>query len=377
MTAPLARELDALPPSERERLEAHGFDRNRLLELSKRLADTASFDNRVTGSVEPPREGDVVELPHRESREGRELVRAGEELIRAGKSALVVLAGGMATRMGSVVKALVEALPGRSFLDLRLAERRSLAEGAHGVVPLWLMTSAATDSAIRGALGDRLDGRQVAVFPQDVSLRLTPEGRLFKDDEGKTSEYAQGHGDLPEALRRSGLLDEFIARGGQYVTIANLDNLGATLDPLVVGFHAAHPRAVTCEVVDKLASDRGGIPARHNGRAVILEEFRIPETFDPATVRVFNTNTFHVDAKDLRDLDIDWTFFVVQKKVHGKTAIQFERLINEMTNHLDTMYLKVPRSGDASRFLPVKDPNELAQRRSEIESVARTRGMLE
>ena len=33
------------------------------------------------------------------------------------------MAGGMATRMGSVVKALVEALPGRTFLDLRLAER--------------------------------------------------------------------------------------------------------------------------------------------------------------------------------------------------------------------------------------------------------------
>lgn len=377
MTAPLARELDALPRSVQERLEAHGFDRARLLELAKRLGDPSSFDNRVTGSIEPPRKEDLVELPPRDSREGRELVRAGEELIRAGKSALVVLAGGMATRMGSVVKALVEALPGRTFLDLRLAERRSLAKHAHGVVPLWLMTSAATDSAIRGALGDRLDGRSVAVFPQNVSLRLTSEGTLFKDDEGKTSEYAPGHGDLPEALRRSGLLDDFIARGGKHVTIANLDNLGATLDPLVVGFHAAHPYAVTCEVVDKLESDRGGIPARHNGRTVILEEFRIPESFDPSTVRVFNTNTFHVDAEELRDLDVDWTFFVVKKQVQGKTAIQFERLINEMTNHLDTTYLRVPRTGEASRFLPVKDPNELAERRSEIESVARARGMVE
>jgi UTP--glucose-1-phosphate uridylyltransferase len=36
----------------------------------------------------------------------------------------------------------------------------------------------------------------------------------------------------------------------------------------------------------------------------------------------------------------------------------------------------VPRTGVDSRFLPVKDPQELEQRRPEIEAVARARGML-
>ena len=36
---------------------------------------------------------------------------------------MVVLAGGMATRMGGVVKALVEIVPGLTFMDARLAER--------------------------------------------------------------------------------------------------------------------------------------------------------------------------------------------------------------------------------------------------------------
>jgi UTP--glucose-1-phosphate uridylyltransferase len=116
---------------------------------------------------------------------------------------------------------------------------------------------------------------------------------------------------------------------------------------------------------------------RYGGKAIILEEFRIPETFDPATVRVFNTNTFHIDARALRNLDIDWTYFVVKKQVQGNSAVQFERLINEVTSHLDTVYLRVPRAGEASRFLPVKDPDELAKRRAEIEAVARARGMLE
>jgi UTP--glucose-1-phosphate uridylyltransferase len=377
MVTSLGVELDALPEPARARLAAHGFDRARLIEFARRLEDPSLFDNRVSGSVDVPPPDDIVDAPEPGAASASDIERQGRQLISEGKCALVVLAGGMATRMGSVVKALVEALPGRTFLDLRLGERRHLERGATGIVPLWLMTSAATDAAIRSALGDRADGRSIGLFPQFLSLRLTPEGGLFRDEEGNPSEYAPGHGDLPDALRRSGLLDEFIGRGGKYVTVANLDNLGATLDPAIIGFHAARKRPVTCEVVDKLETDRGGIPVRHGGRTVVLEEFRIPETFDPSRVRVFNTNTFHFDATALRDLDIDWTYFVVKKKVQGKSAVQFERLINEVTQHLDTTYLRVPRSGARSRFLPVKDPDELVQRRPEIEAVARARGMLE
>lgn len=377
MTTTLADELDSLPAATQARLLAHGFDRSQLIDLAKRLRDPSLFDNRVRGAVEVPPTQDIVDLPAEGGSEAATLMRNGEQFIAEGKCALVVLAGGMATRMGSVVKALVEALPGRTFLDLRLAERRHLARHATGIVPLWLMTSAATDPAIRAALGNRIDGESIALFSQHLSVRLTPDARLFRDSEGHPSEYAPGHGDLPDALRRSGLLDAFIARGGRYVSVANLDNLGATLDATIIGMHAARGRPVTCEVVDKVETDRGGIPVRHGNRTVVLEEFRIPESFDPSRVRVFNTNTFHFDAASLRDLDIEWTYFVVNKKVQGNTAIQFERLINEVTHHLDTTYLRVPRTGVRSRFLPVKDPEELARRRPEIEAIARARGMLE
>jgi len=377
MTSSLAEELDALPEPVKARLSAHAFDRARLIEFARRLHDPSLFDNRVSGSMDVPSAEDISDAPEPSAPEAAELERRGRQFISEGRCALVVLAGGMATRMGSVVKALVEALPGRTFLDLRLGERRHLARGATGIVPIWLMTSAATDASIRNALGDRIDGQSIALFPQFLSLRLTPDGNLFRNEDGSPSEYAPGHGDLPDALRRSGLLDEFIGRGGKYVTVANLDNLGATLDPTIIGLHAARERPVTCEVVDKLETDRGGIPVRHRGKTVVLEEFRIPESFDPSRVRVFNTNTFHFDASALRDLDIAWTYFVVKKNVQGKSAVQFERLINEVTQLLDTTYLRVPRSGVRSRFLPVKDPDELMQRRPDIEAVARARGMLE
>lgn len=372
----IAEQLDALPAPTRAALDDFGFDRDWFVRQVGRLTEAGSRDNVVKGTVEPPAPEDVIDLPPAGSSEHTELAAAGRELLASGRCALVVLAGGMATRMGGVVKALVEALPGHTFLDIRLAAHRRLEEEVGGPIPLWLMTSHATDAATRQALGDRIDGYDLATFPQMVSLRLTPEGDLFVDDSGEPSVHAPGHGDLPDALRRSGLLERFRAAGGTHVTTANLDNLGATADPALIGLHHRLGAQVTCEVVDKAGTDRGGIPARLDGRPLILEEFRIPPGFDPAQVSVFNSNTFHFDARALDELDFDWTYFVVEKEVDGQPVIQFERLINEVAAHLDTRFVRVPREGGESRFLPVKDNDDLVAKRAAIEAVARHHGAL-
>jgi UTP--glucose-1-phosphate uridylyltransferase len=368
--------LASLSENDRNELLRAGLDLERLRQHIARVRSETPEDNFVRGAISAPDASDIESLPPRDSDEYRALERRGLEALQAGHVALVVLAGGMATRMGGVVKALVEAVPGHTFLDLRLNEAQSNARRYGKRPPLWIMTSHATDAGIRAALGARRDGEQIATFQQFVSLRLTPEGSVFLGDDGKPSIHAPGHGDLPEALQRSGLLQPFVARGGRVVMMTNLDNLGGTLDPAVIGHHLAHGEPVTSEVVDKVGSDRGGIPARVDGRLVVLEEFRIPPSFDANGVRVFNTNVFHFDARALSELSMDWTFFRVTKKVDGRNAIQFERLVNEITFHLPTHYLRVPRSGPDSRFLPVKDLDELEARRSENELIARTRGML-
>lgn len=377
MTSSLASELAQLPSDVSDRLDAFGFDRAWFLTQADRYAAEGAGENRVRGEVTPPAPEDVVDLPEPGTPEWLRAEEAGAAALANGECALVVLAGGMATRMGGVVKALVEAVPGRTFLDLRLQAQEVLEERVGHIVPMWLMTSHATDGPIRDALGERLDGFRIATFPQRVSLRLSPDGSLFREEDGRPSEHAPGHGDLPEALQRSDLLDRFLDEGGRYVTVANLDNLGATLDPAVIGVHIGDGAPVTCEVVDKHGGDKGGIPVRLDGRPLVLEEFRIPESFDPATVRVFNTNTFHFDAAALRDLDFDWTYFVVEKDVEGRPAIQFERLINEVASHLETRFVRVPREGAQSRFLPIKDHDDLEEKRPTLESIATSRGMLE
>ena len=119
----------------------------------------------------------------------------------------MVLAGGMATRMGGVVKALVEAVDGLTFLDIRLREMDAV-ERRYGRRPPLLDDDLGAPPTGRSARrsATAADGAAIGLFQQGVALRETPEGDVFRDDAGNPSEYAQGHGDLVDALRDSGLL---------------------------------------------------------------------------------------------------------------------------------------------------------------------------
>jgi UTP--glucose-1-phosphate uridylyltransferase len=389
----LRREVSNIAAPLRARLDASGFDAERLVTLAGPLQARARGEgtadrglrNQIRGVVEPPRPEDVRDVPPPGSPEHARLAAIGSAAIRRGELAFCVLAGGMATRMGGVVKALVEALDGHTFLDLRLTENATWSRRAGAAVPLWLMTSEATDGPTREALARAGAPAHVATFTQDLGLRLTQDGRLFLGDDGQPSTYAPGHGDLPDALRRSGLLASFVARGGKYVWIANLDNLGATIDEALLGRFIESGVDVQVEVAPKAEGDRGGIPVwadstdasgKVTRRLQVLEEFRLPAGFDAGAVRVFNTNTFLVRAEALLHTKVAYAWFEVVKKVGSRVAIQFERLLQELTAAMPAGYVRVPREKAASRFLPVKDFDELAKRRDDIRAIARERGMI-
>jgi len=378
----LRAQLANLPADLRARLDEVGFTDEWLLGLAAPLAagdldprTRRRLANQVSGSVRGPAPGEVLTLPSPGSPEARRLTARGEAALAQGEVAMTVLAGGMATRMGGLVKALVEPLPGHSFLALRLQENATLGRRAGRPVPLWLMTSEATAAPTEQALRALAAPAHVRTFQQGFGLRLTPQGTLFLDEHGQPSPYATGHGDLVDALRRSGLLDDFVAQGGRAVMLTNLDNLGATLDPLVIGLFLERGGPLLAEVVE-VTGDRGGYPVHAEGRFQVLEEFRLPEGFDTASLPVFSVNTFWVAARPLAEVPIPWHWFEVEKKVGERTAIQFERLVQELTAVLPADYLQVPRRGGQSRFLPVKDWDELARRQDEIRLVAETRGML-
>ena len=346
-------------------LERFGFDELLFEQLRARVAsgELSPASNLVRGDIEAPRPEDLVHLPA-EGEEGYDEARAtGVDALRRAEVAQVVLAGGMATRFGGVVKAVLPALDGLSFLEAKLSQTDALERALETTVPVALMTSFATDEVIRShvaecGLGDPL------VFHQFVSLRLEPSGELFLDERGAASPYAPGHGDLFRALRRSGTLDELRVRGVRLVTVSNVDNLGARVDPIVVGAHVLAGRQLTCEVARK-EGDMGGAPVRVDGKLQLVEGPRFPPSFDQELVPVFNTNTavFDLDALDV-DYDLSWLY--VEKDVDGREAVQLERLYHEVSALVDTTYLEVPRRGARGRFLPIKTPADLERAQEDL-----------
>jgi UTP--glucose-1-phosphate uridylyltransferase len=370
----LETQLDALPGELRDRLAARGFDAERLKAWA---ADIGNQDrrNRISGDVTTLAEAKIPRRAEQGTVDKKRYVDLGAEALASGRLAVCVLAGGMATRMGGVVKALVEVSGSHTFLDVRLAERAHAARTYGSAPPLWLMTSETTNGPICAALGDRSDGLEVATFEQFMSLRLATDGTLFVDDEGNHSVYATGHGDLPGALQKQRLLERFVDRGGRYVMMCNLDNLGAHIDAAIIGQHIASGAALTVELVDKDVGDKGGGPVLHEGRPIICEQFRLPKDFDGDSVPMFNTNTFLVDAQKLLSLDIDWTYVEVHKKVGDGTAVQFERLLGEITVGIEPRFLWVPRDGIESRFIPIKSHEDLVESGPALDALARSLGL--
>jgi len=145
----LASELATIDPALRERLARSGLNPSRLIELARTLVASPGESpearrdrrNRLTEDVRPPARDELLEVPQRGSPDAARLGALGNEALQRGELAFAVLAGGMATRMGGVVKALVDVFPGQTFLDLRLAENRAASDRAGRAIPLWLMTS--------------------------------------------------------------------------------------------------------------------------------------------------------------------------------------------------------------------------------------------
>ncbi|MGA1605788.1 MAG: UTP--glucose-1-phosphate uridylyltransferase [Planctomycetota bacterium] len=363
--------MKELSPDDLSYLSRFGFDPDLFASWRRALREgrLSAAGNIVQGKMLAPLDGSIHDMPKQGSPERANLDALGEEAIRRGELGLVILNGGMATRFGGVVKGVVDVVDQKSFLELKIRDTLQTAAKCGGTIPIYLMNSFATDASTKEHLeahdhfGAGADG--IRCFTQFISVRMAEDGDIFVDDAGKVSPHGPGHGDFAPALRHSGCLADFLARGGKHLFVANVDNLGARVHTGILGHHLDRRAQVTVEVAPKWPGDVGGSPYLLDGKLQLVEQIRYPEGFDPDIVDVFNTNTFHFAAESLdRDFDLGW--YYVEKKVDGRKAVQVERLIGEMTRFLKSNFLRVKRTGPSSRFFPIKTPEDLDAGREEI-----------
>jgi UTP--glucose-1-phosphate uridylyltransferase len=298
----------------------------------------------------------------------------GRYALRHGRAAVLILNGGMATRFGGVPKGVVPVVDGmsESFLWIKLAQVARLIRELDATIPVIVMHSFATQAVSRMHLAE-IDWAGIPKgmryeFSQSIMPRVTPRGVPVAELPGAealpdTTVYAApGHGDALLRLRTSGVLHDLRQAGVEHMLVSNVDNLGAELDPILLGGHieaidaGAH---MSVEVVRR-EGDKGGCVAVIAGRAVIVEGFRMPPEVDLDHYPQFNTNTlwFWLSAID-RDFDLDW--FPVEREIDGPdgkpmSVVQFEQLIGQATEHLEAHYFEVDRE---RRFLPIKTRDDL------------------
>jgi UTP--glucose-1-phosphate uridylyltransferase len=344
-------------------LRRYGFDRDLFERLRRDVAQRrlSPQSNFLPGPVEPLKETDVERLPRAGSRRERELRAIGREELRNGGVAVVILNGGMATRFGGSLKCTLAAVGTRSLLECKLFDVQRAAHLVGAEIATVLMNSFYSDAPV-GAFLARRGLRRPLSFVQSISLRLNEDGSVFRDAVGNASLYTPGHGDFFDSFRSSGTLERLRQRGVAHVIVSSVDNVGARVDPRIIGAHVASGRPVTTEIVRRRLNDRGGAPARVQGRPQLVEGFRFPHRFEE-TLTAFATNTFVFDLDSIdRSYPLKW--FYVEKDVVGRRVVQLERLLNEITAFQPTTFLEVPRT----RFLPVKTPADLASLRVSLSS---------
>jgi UTP--glucose-1-phosphate uridylyltransferase len=325
--------------------------------LSERWRNGAftTESNRLTNvaALEPD---DVQHLPMPDAAEYQELATLGRRAIANKEVGAIILAGGMATRFDyDKPKGLYPILDGKSFLQLKIEWLLAQAPG----LPIYIMTSFATDDEIRAHLEENAyfgaTRGQIQCFLQDKFPRLTPDGERFMPADPQEAFAAPGHGDFPTALQRSGLLERFMRDGGRFLAFSNVDNLGASLEPAILGWHIRTGNEMTIEVAAKAPGDKGGAPARVGGRVQLVEGFAFPIEFDQDQIPVFNTASYIFTAEALtRPLDLPW--YVVEKKVDGQPVIQFEHLAGDLSRTLRVGLLMIERD---DRFIPVKSQEDV------------------
>ncbi len=334
-------------------LQGQGFDpdQHEHVRADLRQGRIGLAQNRLSRSsvLENVHRGDVLDAT---GSIDAELVRRGEAALDEGTVAVVTLAAGAGSRWtqgAGTVKALHPFCKfggkHRTFLEVHLAKSRKASQGRAEALPHVITTGYLTQDPIAQHLAAvqnyRYPGPVHLSAGRAVGLRLVPmtrdlrfaweevaqqrldeqaqkvrdslraallewarhagEGSDYIDNVPEQCVHPVGHWfEVPNMLRNGTLLRLLAQRPRlRHLLVHNVDSVGVSVDPGLLGLHLAGERCLTFEVIHRRVEDQGGGLGRVDGRLRIVEGLAMPREEDEARLTYYNTLTSWVDIDRL------------------------------------------------------------------------------
>ena len=235
--------------------------------------------NTLQGDLVPPQ---IITVPKNASEQevAQRARQIGEASLRSGEIAVLTVAGGHGTRLGSNgPKGTLPIAPisGKSVFQLHAEKIRAVQQKYHTCIPWYIMTSETNDSATQeffrsnGFFG--LDSKQVCFFTQGMLPAVNLDGKLLMNSKSSIVMSPNGHGGAIIALMENGILRDMEARGVKNIFYHQVDNvLIKTADPVFIGYHLKNEAEMSLKIVKKChPEEKVGIVVDIDGHLQVIE----------------------------------------------------------------------------------------------------------
>jgi UDP-N-acetylglucosamine/UDP-N-acetylgalactosamine diphosphorylase len=289
--------------------------------------------------------------PVREANHASEKWRPyGVERLAQSKVACLILAGGQGSRLQSTIpKALiaVTADQKKTLLELHLEKIANASTFHNARIPCAIITSRENHPQIAQFLKQKdfcnLDPQLLTLVTQTEAPFLDDQGNWILRDHGKIASGPDGNGHALHLLKASGILDTWEKQGIEQITIIPIDNaLADPVDPILIGYHAAHPSDVTLKVIERPHSEeKVGMVVRKEGRITVQEYSEILPHQNPPTC-LAHINLFILNlsfAKRISQVEFPWHLARKQDPISKQWIWKFERFIFDMLPHAEATHL--------------------------------------
>lgn len=295
--------VDELSANEKTQLyhQLTGFDPTRINELAETALNPPKKQQQdgkdaETPTLEPLPDVARASMLDSDPNDIQRWYNEGLQLVARNKVAVVLMAGGQGTRLGSSApKGCFDiGLPSHKTLFQiqaeRIAKLQTLAQKAasssslsgttsdkKAVIPWYVMTSGPTRKHTEEFFKQHnyfgLDSSNVVFFEQGVLPCISNEGKIMLESKSKVAVAPDGNGGIYQALLTSGVRADMRSRGIEHIHAYCVDNcLVKVADPVFIGFAAAKQVDIATKVVRKRnATESVGLILLRNGKPDVVE----------------------------------------------------------------------------------------------------------